>query len=144
MKIRKLYDMPKEKKEKTPVYGNSRTQQHFKDECDVNRIVEKYKATGYLVDPLIKRTVQPMYGDFCNLPDFMEAQLMIRKANEGFEALPAFLRKRFNNDPREFVEFCSNPENRTEMEKLGLIERQEVIPATVPPVPLPEDPEKAE
>lgn len=144
MKIRKLYDMPKEKKEKTPVYGNSRTQQHFKDECDVNRIVEKYKVTGFLVDPLIKRTVQPMYGDFCEMPDFTEAQLMIAKAREGFEALPAYLRKRFNNDPFEFVRFCSDADNREEMERLGLIEPKEVIPATVPPVPLPEDPEKAE
>jgi phage internal scaffolding protein len=44
----------------------------------------------------------------------------IIQAQEDFALLPANVRKRFNNDPGEFFEFATNPDNYDDMVKLGL------------------------
>lgn len=50
--------------------GKSRTQQSFKDECDVNRIIDRFSRTGAL--PLAGRT--PFYDDVTALQvDLTEA-----------------------------------------------------------------------
>ena len=45
-------------------FDESMTQQHFRDECDINSIIRRYQKTGFLVDPLTPGTAEPMYGDF--------------------------------------------------------------------------------
>ena len=62
----------------------SRTQQHFKDECDIDRILKKYSQTGFLVDPLVPRR-DPLFGDFSESMSFMEAQNRIAHVREAFE-----------------------------------------------------------
>lgn len=120
VEIRSLYEMPEKAKCDTVPEGESLTQQHFQDECDINFIISRYKKTGYLVDPLLQPSAVPSYADFSELPSYLDAQITIAKANEAFEALPALVRKRFNNNPAEFVDFCSDEENKEEMYKLGL------------------------
>ena len=44
----------------------SRTQQSFRDECDINNILRKFNVTGEL--PL--GSVQPQYGDFSGITDY--------------------------------------------------------------------------
>ena len=39
---------------------------------------------------------------------------------KAFDALPAELRERFENDPGKFVEFCLDPKNKDEAVELGL------------------------
>lgn len=96
----------------------SRTKQHFKDECDINQIMEKYARTGVLPIPVNSRAV---YGDYSTPFDFQEAQELIIRAREQFEALPSGLRNRFGNDPKNFLAFCSDPGNKKEMGELGLL-----------------------
>lgn len=92
------------------------TQQHFKDECDINKLMAKYKATG-----LIPQTVKPpFYGDFTDIPDYQKALKVVMDAQELFSHLSSDVRKRFHNDPAEFLEFCSKPENGDELLKMGL------------------------
>lgn len=134
MKIRSLYEMDKEAKQRTLFDGPSLTQQHFRNETDINAIMLKYRTTGFLVDPLTPRTKVPMYGDFSGVPDYQTAHIMIAQAKEAFEALPSYLRKRFNNDPRQFVEFCNDPANAEEMLKLGILEKREIEPVAPEPV----------
>ncbi len=43
----------------------SRTQQSFRDECDINNILRKFNVTGQL--PI--GSVQPQYGDFSGITD---------------------------------------------------------------------------
>lgn len=93
------------------------TQQHFKDECDINKILAKYAKTGQLPD-MIKKN--PIYGDFAESVDYHEAMNTMLLAQEQFANLPAEVRKRFQNEPQEFLEFANNPENLHEMVKLGL------------------------
>ncbi|RYF32309.1 MAG: hypothetical protein EOO38_31115, partial [Cytophagaceae bacterium] len=53
-----------------------------------------------------------------------------------FDALPAKIRDRFNNDPSRFLAFCENPENEAELVQLGLRDaKPEEPPAPAPAVP---------
>lgn len=95
-------------------------QQHFKDECDVNTILRNYETTGLLTHVA---NGTPSYGDFSSVLEFQQAQNILIEAQDAFEALPASLRKRFDNDPAVMLEFIENPDNREEAEKLGLLNK---------------------
>lgn len=98
----------------------SRTQQHFKDECDIDRILKKYSATGFLVDPLAPRR-DPLFGDFSESMSFMEAQTRIVRVREAFDSLPSQIRDRFGNDPYRLLSWCEDPDNAEEAVQLGLL-----------------------
>lgn len=89
--------IPIEKKK----YDDGRTKQQFRDQCDVNRILEKAAKVGGL-SHLEKFSAQ--YGDFSGF-DFQAAQNQLAKAKSIFEQLPARLRTEFDNDPSKFFEF---------------------------------------
>lgn len=105
------------------------TQQHFAEECDINTIVRRFNLTGQL--PTGVR--MPTYGDFDNVPTYQEALNAIRAADEAFNEMPAEVRARFANDPARFVDFCSDPANKAEAQKLGLVDPAQ--PAPIVPVP---------
>jgi len=116
--------------------GEGRTQQQFKEECDVNNIVEMYGKTGLWSHSTKPPTAMPMFGDFTSAPDFLEAQNRFVEANQLFAELPASLRKRFNNNPADYLEFVSKPENTEEAIRLGI--------ATKKPDSSPAEPPKSE
>lgn len=92
-------------------------QQQFKDDCDINTILERFAITGVL-----PQGVQaPQFGDFTDAMDYHSALNAVIAADQAFMALPASVRSRFNNDAGAFVEFCSDPANATEAEGLGLV-----------------------
>lgn len=99
----------------------SLTQQHFKNDADINTIIARYNRTGYLVDPLTQSTRQPLFGDFGDIPDFRDAQTQIALAKERFMALPSDLRKRFNNNAVELLDFLQDSKNLDEAVRLGLV-----------------------
>lgn len=111
-------------------FDSSLTQQHFKDECDINHIMRRYRETGFLVDPLKRQTVKPQFGDFSTAFDFHAAQNVIASANEAFAALPSEVRKRFANDPGQFLAFMEDERNMDEAVKLGLVDKpaSQVVP----------------
>ena len=119
--------------------GPTRTKQSFKDECDINNIMAKYQRTG-LIDAVSR--IQPQYGDVVGF-DFQFAMDQIVQAQEMFMELPSSWRKRFHNDPREFVEFVGNPENREEAVRLGLIVEPEAPEPVSAPSPAPVAPGSA-
>lgn len=98
----------------------SRTQQHLKNECDINSILEKYRKTG-MISHVRKGSAQ--YGDFTQIKDFKQNLDMVRDAHLAFDQLPAVLRKRFQNDPTKLVEFLDNPQNLEEAQNLGLVQK---------------------
>lgn len=95
----------------------SLTKQSFKDECDINNIIKKFNATGQLPDLIMKN---PLYGDFSNVPNYQEACEIVSRAESSFSMLDAKLRKRFQNDPAQFLDFINDPENLEESYDLGL------------------------
>lgn len=97
-------------------YDDDLAKQEFKDETDINTILKRFNVTGQL--PTGVR--MPTYGDFTGVSDFREALHAIQEAEDSFMAMPAHIRKRFDNDPAQFVDFCSQPENADEARKFGL------------------------
>lgn len=106
------------------------TVQDARDESDINFIVKQF-----MKDPTAVSFVNgnPQYGDFTDVPaDYQSALNSVIAANQAFAALPARLRSRFENDPGQFVDFCSNPANLPEMVNLGLATPKDVDLSTAP------------
>lgn len=96
----------------------SLTEQHFKDECDINNIVAQYQQTGVM--PSGDR--QPLFGDFSEFPqDLQASQAFFDEAAERFMQLSSDIRKRFGNDPVQLLAFLHDENNRDEAISLGLV-----------------------
>lgn len=95
----------------------TRTKQEFKEESDINNIMKKYETTGKLPD-LIK--TNPKYGDFSQVQDYQTSMNIVLMANEQFNNLSSKIRRRFNNDPKEFLQFATDAQNMQELIDLGL------------------------
>ncbi len=96
-------------------------QQQFKDECDINNIMERFGLTGELpTSPL-----PPQYGDFSGVLDYHSAMNAVLAAQDAFSELPATIRARFENDPNSLIRFLDDPNNRDEAIKLGLVDSKE-------------------
>jgi len=93
------------------------TQQHFKEECDINTIVERF-GIGYEMPEGVRA---PTYEDFTGVRDFQSAMNAGLAARDSFMALPGAVRARFENDPQRFVAFCSSDENWDEVANMGLL-----------------------
>lgn len=106
----------------------TKTQQNFKDEVDINTIVERFGLTGEL--PTDVR--MPQSGDFTDVTDFQGAMNLIRQAEEGFMEMPANIRARFHNNPAEFLDFVHDEKNVDEAIKLGVLLKKPEIKAPDP------------
>lgn len=100
-------------------------------ECDINRIVMQYYKTGQL--PV--GSVEGVFADVSAIGDYRSAMERMKAAETAFMSLPPQVRLRFENDALRFVEFAVNPENRKEMEALGLLDKAAEVAAgsTTPP-----------
>ena len=114
-----------------------RTQQHFKDEADVNFIVDRWMSSGQLTHV---STAQAITGEFDTPEDFQDAVSRVLAAEAAFMELPAELRARFANSPAAFISFVSDGANQEEAVALGLAQ----APASPPPVRGGEPPEPGE
>jgi hypothetical protein len=115
----------------------SLTQQQFKEEADINTIVNRFLKTGVLPTP----NTFPQYVDFEGVFDYQSAMNLVRAADESFMRMDAKLRSRFNNSPQEFLEFFADPANSSEAISLGLAVPQ---PSSVTQVTDEASPSKAE
>lgn len=129
--------MPGERKRsvtryRTPVGGKSMTKQAFKGECDINKIVAKATLTGFVENV---NAVPSMYADVTEIPDYQDALNIVNYASRRFQALPAEIRKKFENDPRQLLDFMGDSKNRQEAETLGLLPKpKEVVKSPAPKV----------
>ena len=111
----------------------SLAQQHMKDECDINVLVERFGVTGSMpVAPL-----EPSYGDFSGVGDYHTALNKIKAADEAFMALPAKIRAKFDHDPNALLNYLQNEENRDEAIQIGLIDGKPVVEPVVSAVETP-------
>lgn len=107
----------------------SYTLQSEAEEADINTIVRRFGLTGQVPENVPRPTIT----DFVDVFDFQSAQNALIAAEKSFMEMPAAVRRRFSNDPHEFVAFCSDERNLPEMRKMGL-----AVPEKVPdPVPEP-------
>lgn len=108
----------------------TKTKQEFKDDVDINNIVEKFGITGEMPESF----TFPDEQDFTETTDYQSAMNVLVQARESFMELPAKVRARFDNDPQQFMEFFHDPANQDEAVRLGLATKK----------PEPKAPEKTE
>ncbi len=70
--------------------GESLTQQHFKDEVNVNNIIAKYLSTG----EIMVNTTKPQFG-FASDVSFTESMYNVAQAREQYENLSASMREKY-------------------------------------------------
>jgi phage internal scaffolding protein len=95
----------------------TRAQQHHKDECDINVILERFGKTGQV--PV--SAISAQYGDFTGVNDYHTALNTLIAAEREFEALPAKLRTMFDNEPANLIEFLNDENNKDKAIELGLV-----------------------
>lgn len=108
----------------------SRVKREFKKDADINVIMDRFKKTGVL--PINTKT--PMYMDTTQVPNLQQAMEVMISAEKAFAALPAQVRKEFDNNPMNFVDYATKPENLPKLREWGL----------APPEKEPEKPMKVE
>lgn len=106
----------------------SLTRQEFADDCDINKLMSQYEKTGLLPSNL--NPAQPRYLDVSEVPDLRTALDYLQNSTAAFMALPAVVRKEFDNDALKFVDFATNSDNIEKMREWGL-----APPAPTPPAP---------
>jgi len=114
-------------------YDKPLVDQSAVEDCDINNIISRYQRAAVPLPPLDPSRVR--YGDFTDVTNFQDAQIRILEAQEMFDALPAKLRARFENDPAMFLDFVDDPNNMDEMVKLGLVEKPKGVPQEEPSAP---------
>jgi len=107
----------------------SRTLQSEADNCDINKIMERFNRTGKL--PTLQVS-PPQYGD-ARVVDFATAQQIIKDAKNQFYELPAKARKAFGNDPQAFLQALNDnsEENAKNLLKLGILIEKKPTPEDV-------------
>lgn len=113
----------------------SKAVQDFKDEADINHLVNRFSETGSFYDPLsVNRARVPVFADVSFIPsDFLEAKALVDDAKARFDSLPSSVRDRFKNDPYALLAFLQDKKNRSEAEELGLVDKISITPPPTEP-----------
>lgn len=106
-----------------------RTKQSFKEEADINNIVKKHGRAAIQQQAALSIK---QYGDYTEINEYQESLDLINTSNENFNKLPADVRKEFNNNAGEFLEFATNPDNAEKMYDLGIAKRPIEEPKSEP------------
>lgn len=137
MKFRKIFDEKDDAAAREhcdlACLDDSLTVQGPAQDADINVLVRRF---GIDRGAMPVAPVDPSaYGDMTDIPDLGTALLRLKDARDRFAALPALMRRRFDNDPAELWDFVNDPQNAAEAVSMGLLQRVEPEPpAALPPV----------
>lgn len=113
----------------------SLTQQQFKDQTDINKIMAQYEKQGINYNNLPQS--QGVYADLTIIPkDYQDRLHQVMQAEEAFMSLPAELRAQYNNSPQDLIDWLAKPENNDRAVELGLKVKKEA-PVKAPQAPAP-------
>jgi len=105
------------------------THQSFKDECDINSILNSWNKTGELGHV---NTYEGSYLDLTHVHDYQKSLELVMNAENAFADLDAKIRAKFDNDPAKLLAFIHSPNTTREMlENYGLADKVETAP--IPP-----------
>ena len=96
--------------------GHTPAQQQFKDDADINSIMARFQKTG-AIDHVSAH--QPKYGIHTSI-DLHQAMNIVTQAESMFHDLPSSLRRYFNGNPSELLDFVQDPNNAEKAAELGL------------------------
>lgn len=103
-------------------FTQGKTKQEFKEQCSVKNILDRYIKTGR------RPVVEGMrYDDVSELLDYEAALNVVVRADQSFMELPSDIRLRFNNNPRELLDFIADEKNIDEARALGILAREEPV-----------------
>jgi len=106
--------------------GDSLVQQNLAEAQDINTIMARW-----LRGVVPQERPNATYGDFTSCSDFHDACNRVLAAQHEFNALPAELRAKCDNDPGKLLDMIFKPDNDAELTALGLLPEQ--IPAAAKP-----------
>lgn len=109
----------------------SHVEQHHRDAININTIMRKYRQTGTLPNA----PADGIYGNFATTDDYHSTQDKLLAAQDMFMNLPSDVRSKFDNDAGHFFGFVNDPENLSEAQEMGLIQRD--APSPLSPVGTP-------
>ena len=91
----------------------SATQQHFKDECDINILVKKYRIESPLseIPQMTVNNGRLFYTDDTVVGEPLERALSLRQAYSFFERLPNNVRLRFGFNPEAFLDYIASADS---------------------------------
>lgn len=107
------------------------TKQEFKDDADINVIVDRCLRHG----AQLPVAVPPVFADCTQIPDFRGLQQRMLDVQDAFMLLPAKTRSFFDNDPVKAVEFVADEKNLDKAVELGLLAKRKEEPKPVPSEP---------
>lgn len=103
-----------------------RTKQAFKDDCDINKIMGRYRKTGK-----VPQSMRPKrYGEQ-KIDGFTEMHNKIASVKTMFEELPPETKALFE-DQNDFIEALSNPDREDELVEAGVAYLPEHLMAEEP------------
>lgn len=100
--------------------GVSLTKQSFRDESDINMMMDRFQKTGVLDEDRVP--VGARYIDCTGILSYQESLQVVTEAEEAFNGLDAKVRRRFDNDPAQMIAFLQDPASEAEARDLGLLE----------------------
>lgn len=112
-----------------PIGGPSLTQQHQKDETDINKMSAKLMRARAAGNPTGRK---PFFGVIPS-ETFHEMLNKVTDIDNQFRRLPGKVRFRFRNNPEMLLRFLEDSTNLDEAVKLGLVNPPPV--EEVPPSP---------
>jgi phage internal scaffolding protein len=113
-------DKYRERKRVTVDTGRETKTQQSLAGLTAKEIMERHQRTNTI--PV--HNLNPQYGVYDSGLQLQEALQITQDALDEFDGLPKEVRKRFNQDPSEIIDFLANENNRDEAIKLGLIEEE--------------------
>lgn len=109
-----------------------KTRQSELESTDVNKIIERMLA-GQLPRPVVDpATLDALYIDVSDIPDYRTAFEQVDRARETFDKLSAEQRLVFENSPIKLLDAIDR-QDRVLLEKANLVEKAPVVPPVTPP-----------
>lgn len=94
-----------------------RTKQSFKDDCDINVIMDRHTKTG-VVNHLNRAL--PQYGDFSEANGLKDAMDRVFAAEQLFAGLESRIRKAAANSPHQMLQMLATEDGAYALQEAGL------------------------
>ena len=114
-----------------PGGGELITRQEFAEECDINNMIADFKQTG-MFKHVNKHAERGIYANLPDVHDYQEALIQASRADAAFAALPSKIRQKWDNDPRKLLRALADPDQRQELEDMGILEKRELAEQSPP------------
>lgn len=122
--------IPKRKRVQITFTKPSLTKQSFKNECDINTIVQRFQNTGQIP---VQNTLDPQYGIAPDL-DLKTALDHVKDLQREFDDLKPQEKQIFDNNPEKYASFLSQYDQAPESFYREIIDESDTLVSKTPKV----------